>query len=136
MWRRVVCGLGLAVIGSIIGAWLGGRWYTWRSPSFAGDLDHLGSVFGGGLVGCVAGALIGSVVLGQAHVPGRVAVAASLGCVVAAGLFAIAVWQIGAFTDADGPSGLRPYVGIALAPVAAGMVWFIVRWTRSPDNGD
>lgn len=136
MRRRVILGLGLAVIGTYVGGWLGGRWYLWRAPSWAagGDLDQLGSVFVGGLVGGLAGALIGSVALGRADVAGRVGVIAALACVAAAGMFAVAVWQVGAFTDADGPSGIRPYLGIALAPVSIALVWLLVRWTRRPSD--
>jgi hypothetical protein len=136
MRRRVLLGLGLAVIGTYVGGWLGGRWYLWRAPSWAGGgaLDQLGSVFVGGLVGGLAGALIGSVALGRADVAGRVGVLAALACVAAAGMFAVAVWQVGAFTDADGPSGIRPYLGIALAPVSIVLVWLLVRWTRRPSD--
>jgi hypothetical protein len=103
------------------------------APSIS-SLDQLGSVFVGGLVGGLAGALIGSVALGRADVAGRVGVLAALACVAAAGMFAVAVWQVGAFTDADGPSGIRPYLGIALAPVSIVLVWLLVRWTRRPSD--
>ena len=129
MPRRMVLGLAVALVGGLMGAWLGPRVYEWFGTELI-SLDEMTAIFQGAFVGAVGGGLIGFVALGRPHHSPLGTVVASLGCLVAAALFLTGLWYVGDFTNSDGFEGIAPYFGIMLMPLSIVLVWFIGRFPR------
>ena len=129
MARRSFLGLGLAIAGGLIGAWLGPRVYEW----FGSDpvsLDETSAIFQGVVVGGMSGGLIGFIALGRPRRSMLETALVCLGCLVAAVLFLTGLWYVGDFTNADGFDGVLPYFGILLMPLSIALIWFIARGPR------
>jgi len=129
-----------ALVGLLVGAWAGDR----VSPLFEdGDtLAGIAYVAAGGAAGLVLGALTGGFLLRRGA---RRRALALLGFVLGTALALLGSWYIGDFTNADGPSGVEPFIGILLLPLGVAVIGLSVRATvvgersvSTPlgDNGD
>lgn len=132
--RRIALGVLGGALGLPAGIWLGGQAYVWLGLAQPGDLDQLGGFFQGGMIGMLAGISIGAIAVAPRSLPAGVRARASLTCLAAAAAFGCGIWYVGDFTNADGPGGWEPWVGISLVPLSVAVVWIAVRLTRNSDR--
>ena len=140
MLTRIALIVSGALVGLFVGLWAGDR----VSPLFEdGDtLAGIAYVAAGGGAGLVLGALTGGFLLRRGA---RRRVLTLLGFVIGTALALLGSWYIGDFTNADGPGGVEPFIGILLLPLGVLVIGLSARATvvgeRSVfpplrDNGD
>jgi hypothetical protein len=108
--------IGMIVAGAVVGLFVGLVAGNLAAPLFP-DGDTLAGIAyaaAGGGAGLVLGALIGGFLLRRGA---RRRGLALLGFVVGTALALAGAWFIGDFTNADGPGGLEPFLGILLLPL-------------------
>ena len=124
MATRLALMLAGALVGLFVGVWAG----DWAS-SFFDDGDTLAGiayVAAGGGAGLVLGALIGGFLLRERA---RRRALALFGFVVGTTLALTGSWYAGDFTNADGPGGIEPFIGILLLPLGAFVIALSARAT-------
>jgi hypothetical protein len=125
---RVVTRLALVVSGALVG-FFAGLWAGDQASLLFEDGDTLAGiayVAAGGGAGLVLGALIGGFLLRRGA---RRRALALLGFVVGTGLALTGSWYIGDFTNADGPGGVEPFMGILLLPLGVLVIGLSARAT-------
>jgi hypothetical protein len=121
--REWIARVALTLVGAAVGLMVGLAVGDSVSPLLPdGDtLAGIAYIAAGGAVGLVLGALVGGFLLR----PGaRRRARALLGFVAGTFLALVGAWFIGDFTNADGPGGVGPYLGILLLP--AGVIVIIL----------
>lgn len=123
-----------AVLASLVGAalgWFGGRvWYAlFGSHQFGYEFEGVAEILIGTLIGTIAGGVIGWLEPWRRGV--MTTAAAMLVSATAAVLFATGLVYVGAWTDADGPSGIAPFVGILGLPAGPLLIMVLRRHLRS-----
>jgi hypothetical protein len=124
----VVTRLALVVSGALVG-FFAGLWAGDQASLLFEDGDTLAGiayVAAGGGAGLVLGALIGGFLLRRGA---RRRALALLGFVVGTGLALTGSWYIGDFTNADGPGGVEPFMGILLLPLGVLVIGLSARAT-------
>ena len=124
----VVTRLALTVLGALVG-FFAGIWADDRASGLFEDGDSLAGiayVAAGGGAGLVLGALIGGFLLRRGA---RRRALALLGFVVGTVLALLGSWYIGDFTNADGTSGVEPYIGVLMLPLGVLVIGLSARAT-------
>jgi Na+/proline symporter len=124
----VVTRLALVVSGALVG-FFAGLWAGDQAALLFEDGDTLAGiayVATGGGAGPVLGALIGGFLLRRRA---RRRALALLGFVVGTALALTGSWYIGDFTNADGPGGVEPFMGILLLPLGVLVIGLSARAT-------
>jgi hypothetical protein len=126
-FARVALTLVGAAIGLIVGLAVGDS----VSPLLPeGDtLAGIAYIAAGGAAGLLLGALVGGFLLRSGA---RKRVRALLGFIAGTSLALVGAWYIGDFTNADGPGGVGPYLGILLLPAGVVVIILSARATLGP----
>ncbi|MGH2828577.1 MAG: hypothetical protein ACRDKF_16580 [Actinomycetota bacterium] len=125
--------LALVVSGALVG-FFAGLWAGDRTSALFEDGETLAGiayVAAGGGAGLVLGALIGGFLLRRRA---RRRALALVGFVVGTGLALTGSWYIGDFTNADGPGGVEPFMGILMLPLGVVVIALSARATFAEED--
>jgi hypothetical protein len=121
--REVITRVALALVGAAIGLIAGLAAGDFVSPLLPeGDtLAGIAYIAAGGGAGLLLGALVGGFLL-SSGASNRAR--ALFGFIFGTSLALVGAWFVGDFTNADGPGGVGPYLGILLLP--AGLIVIVL----------
>jgi hypothetical protein len=126
--RELIARVALALVGAAVGLVAGLALGDLVSPLLPeGDsLAGIAYIAAGGAAGLLLGALVGGFL---ARPGARHRARALLGFIAGTSLALVGAWFVGDFTNADGPGGVEPYLGILLLPVAVVVIVLSARAT-------
>ena len=120
----------LTVTGGVVGGFGGRLWYALFGPyQFGYEFEGFAEILIGIIIGAFTGAVIGWLEPWRRGLPTTLLV-----IVVAVGagiMFATGIVYIGDWTNADGPSGIAPFIGILGMPAGPLLIVLLSRYLRA-----